>query len=571
MEIIENNDNNDNKFSLCVFPTQMGKTFTVIERIRAEIEQDDISGRSLHIIFTMNTLLNNQQFANRLQLFEDVYGKNSVIVFASKYDGHYKYVKNLQSLKGECLDIITCPRIIVMCSNTIRFTDGIELIKIINRNNSIIERIFVYYDELHEYINLELREQIEYINSINIVKTIIGLTATPDKIFSSSAGFWNEIKIINLAEYNDLHYVGANDMNFITIDDYFELPYKRKSSFDKLDEETLGFINHTLTKHPSILSKGARVFIPAHIRRSGHEIVRNLIFALHKKTAIVITINGINKIIEYYNDDKLHTIVIDSAQHELSTIIFTKLEEHKINLKESILVITGFLCVGMGQTLTHRKIGSFTDAIISHLSSTNDEVYQLFGRLTGRMKHWSRYCKTNIYCPTTIMHRCTVMENCAVTMAKHFKGEIVTQDIYRAPMNVSNHAAKDTFENLRDKLVKMKTKVNKDAIEDNFESIWSPWFDNEEDCNQWWKDNGGHPRVLKLDKDGFKICSTTGSPYRPLITEIDNFKIGKKTANMPKANKLILNQKDFRRYVAYEDINNINTAKYCVHYIKKIL
>ena len=48
------------KFILCVLLTQLGKTFTAISRITAEICQDDDLGRSIHIIFTMNTLLNNK-------------------------------------------------------------------------------------------------------------------------------------------------------------------------------------------------------------------------------------------------------------------------------------------------------------------------------------------------------------------------------------------------------------------------------------------------------------------------------------------------------------------------------
>lgn len=40
-------------------------------------------------------------------------------------------------------------------------------------------------------------------------------------------------------------------------------------------------------------------------------------------------------------------------------------------------------------------MGSFTYAILSHLDSTNDSLYQLFGRITGRMKRWGdKYVKT---------------------------------------------------------------------------------------------------------------------------------------------------------------------------------
>ena len=63
------------KFILCVLYTQLGKTFTAISKITTEIEQDFEQGRSIHLIFSMNTLLNNQQFAKRLDVIEKSYCK----------------------------------------------------------------------------------------------------------------------------------------------------------------------------------------------------------------------------------------------------------------------------------------------------------------------------------------------------------------------------------------------------------------------------------------------------------------------------------------------------------------
>ena len=78
------------KFTLCVLCTQLGKTFTAIQQIQTELQND---GRSIHIITTMNSLLNNEQFSSRLNHIENTYGKNSVCIFASKYTGKYKHVK----------------------------------------------------------------------------------------------------------------------------------------------------------------------------------------------------------------------------------------------------------------------------------------------------------------------------------------------------------------------------------------------------------------------------------------------------------------------------------------------
>jgi len=54
------------KLLLCVLSTQFGKTFMAINCITDELDKDNTNGKSIHIIFTMNTLLNNRQFAKRL-------------------------------------------------------------------------------------------------------------------------------------------------------------------------------------------------------------------------------------------------------------------------------------------------------------------------------------------------------------------------------------------------------------------------------------------------------------------------------------------------------------------------
>ena len=267
------------KFILCVLLTQLGKTFTAISKILAEIKQDEELGRSIHIIFTMNTLLNNKQYAKRLETIEKTYGSGSICVFSSKYDGKYKHVTNRLELLGLCIDKTTCPRVVVMCSNSRRYDDGVEFLKVINKNKNNIFRAFAYYDELHKYITETLRLQIEEIHNLDIIKSITALTASPDKIFEKD-GFWSKIRLIQLDDFSDTNYVGYRDMVFNCVDDFFANPYIRPSpfDFDELDRQTIGFIDYILKKHPDILGNNTRTFIPAHIRRTGHNSVRDLVF-----------------------------------------------------------------------------------------------------------------------------------------------------------------------------------------------------------------------------------------------------------------------------------------------------
>jgi len=461
MENIEN----ISKFTLCVLLTQLGKTFTAISRISAEINQDDDFGRSIHIIFTMNTLLNNKQFAKRLDVIEKTYGIGSVCIFSSKCDCKYKHIKNRLELLGLCADETTCPRVVVMCSNNQRYDDGVEFLKIINRNKINIVRAFAYYDELHKYICDSLRDQIETIHNLDIIKSIIGLTATPDKIWHS-CGFWSKIKIIQLDHFSETNYVGYKDMIFNCIDDYFILPYVRPHpfDFDEMDRQTVGFITNVLTKYPDILGKNTRSFIPAHIRRHGHNVIRDLILKINS-TVVIAVINGFEKTLQFTDSfGNLKKISLTSDDEEVCETISRLVFQHK--LQKRPIVITGLLCVGMGQTLTHKTLGSFTSAIFGHMDLTNDEIYQLFGRVTGRMKDWGdKYIQTQIYCPTIIMNRCIAMEECARHMAIEYNGDIVTQENYRSPMTELGEVGKSAIENIRVQKSK-KQKVSKPVDND---------------------------------------------------------------------------------------------------------
>jgi len=439
------------KFILCVLMTQLGKTFTIIEKMLTEIKLDYILGRSIHVIFTMNTLLNNQQFAKRLDTIESEYGKGSVCIFSSKYHGPYCHIKNIRELLGICAVRSSCPRIIVMCSNKTRFKDGVEFINILDENKSFsISRVFAYYDEIHEYINEPLRRQIEQIHDLDIIHGITGLTATPNRIFQSD-GLWNRIQLFDLNKYDDTNYIGHKDMTFNCVDDFFENDYKRPSAFDynALDDDTIGFIEHVLQKHPEILQDNTKTFIPGHKRRSGHNYIRDLIFDINPNSA-VITINGIEKTLQY-NDGigNTKTLLLASSNkgEEVCDTISKLIISH--GLQSRPIVVTGMICVGMGQTIVHESLGSFTHAIFSHMDLNNDEIYQLFGRVTGRMKNWKTYTQTEIYCPTIIMNRFNAMEICAKNMACQHNGDIVSHQDYIEPIEKMDHIRDSVFGNFR--------------------------------------------------------------------------------------------------------------------------
>ena len=411
------------KFQLCVQMTQCGKTFIAIDTM---IKRLQINPNEVHVVYTMNTLLNNHQFAKRLETIETKYGHGSILVFASKFTGTYKHAKNYESLKS--MVSVSMPRVIVMCSNHIRFEQGQEWVNLMNEARPDVS-IHMYYDELHKYMTKKIRTMLEEIHLLDNVKSIMGLTATPDSIIQKR-GVWSKLNVMKINTSLE-GYTRLSDMEIVRVNDYFPSDYIKPwfNDFETMDNETIGFMEHVFDSNPDMFQEGVRCFVPAHIRRIGHIRVRDLIWERCPQ-AIIIIINGEDKNVQYQEEGVTKKVSLLSNT-EVSDNIASIIKSNGWETRP--MFVTGFLCVGMGQTLTHKSYGNFTHSILSHLSINNDSIYQLYGRLTGRMKEWETYQPTKLYCPTTIYNRIKVMEECALQSMKKLE---LTRDIYQSPIDL---------------------------------------------------------------------------------------------------------------------------------------
>lgn len=575
------------KFALRVMPTQFGKTFNCINNITKKLNQDKKFGKSLHIIFTMNTLLNGQQFTKRVkdkfnndeeedeeiendsQIKEliEKYSSKSILVLSSKYTGDCKHSKNLKELKSFVSDIEICPSIIVACSNSQRFSDIYNLINIIDRNKGWpSKRIFVYLDELHSYINknikiknednnkkiiktMTMRELLKNIADKFIIKEITGLTATPFNIFNNN----NYIRIANLDDIKMDNYIGTSDMIF--------------KEFDSKDE--IEFIEYIIDNNPTILNDKRRIFAPAKITKNSHEEVKR-IFLEKNKNIVVILLNGDNKHIIYYTDsssNETNIIELDGKKikkhdndynvynNEVCDIISHFLKKH--NLLERPIVYTGHICISMGQTLVNETIGSFTDAIIGHTQLSNDDLYQLFGRLTGRMGNWITYKeKTTIYTTKKNKEIIIDMENASINLMINHNGYYVNKDDYTSCLKNINNKEK----NIEKPLIEIFNNFNdiKHWFKEYDEN--KPWFDEEHKCI------GRGPNKKKPNSNGFYMCITQ-TDKELKVRDTKHFK------EIEKLNKwgFKKDKKDnlFRCYPCYKDINDINSLEWWLVYYKK--
>ena len=498
---------NESKINLCVLKTQLGKTYQAIKRIMKEIDSDEENGRSIHIVHTMNTLLNNKQFVSRLYKIQRKYGENAVVILSSDKsvvvdegeNGKYKkYVqfwnkkldKDVRFPQFKTLDELklsitlpmaeetheNIPKVIVMCCNKTRFEDMFGrdgLVKFLETSfqkkkkkdlTPAIERVFSYIDEMHEYISDNLRGKLEFISQFDVVESIIGFTATPDPIFIPNDPFWGSLSQIDLTNYNDSNYVGASDQDWIVMDEYepfWKENYRKPGPFDheKKAKDVIGFMEHVFEKHhKSIFKPKARIFAPGHTKEDSHTRIMKLIFS-YSPECVVILLNSKNKMIVFQDENRTEHLRQISSLEKQSGEVADDIYEIlvKNNLENRPVCYTGMLCIGMGQTLVSKKFGRFTTAILSHLDLRNDSLYQVFGRITGNSRDWSpEFVLTSIYCPSVTMNRCRAMEECA-SMMVDYQGKTIDRETYRTMMKSSY--GQDCLDNMpKDKKV-VKPKV----------------------------------------------------------------------------------------------------------------
>jgi hypothetical protein len=304
-------------------------------------------------------------------------------------------------------------------------------------------RQFAYYDELHKYIE-QCRDKIKALCSLNSVKGILGLTATPQPIFIRSDPFWSKLFFMDVDDLSGPNYCALKDHEYVPADSDPEAA--------NAEQRTIKYVRDTLAAHPRILGDGTYSFIPGVNVRRSHNAVRDAVWAVNPN-AVVVVLN-INKTMQYLKADgsiASREIVVNA---EVGDTIATMMADKKNNLAGRPLVVTGFICIGMGQSLVCPALGTFSSAIVSHEDLTNEDLYQLLGRTAAVSKDWPTFRETTVYCPESTMHRCIAMERVAYSMQEdQTRPECLTLDDLTAAAG-NDEAGKAALAHIRARKVK---------------------------------------------------------------------------------------------------------------------
>ena len=467
------------KFSLITQPCQSGKTFQTIAVINDEIASDEEEGRSLHIVFTINTLLNEVQFTSRLRDMS-LEHKMKVLVVSSKNlippgnDDVFLHTTNIAGAVAILAMNQVKVGVVIMCNNRSRIASQMDFLNYLNNDTQvIIRRCMVYYDEIHKYIDSykrqiePLRDQIEHICELNVVHKVFGITATPYNVFQKGT-IWESLNQTQHVKPKTDTYYGLKNAKHTTME-FDDMPEETYDWSDDDDVDDIGhdntavendqghidpaveYASRILDLRPDLLQNGSRVFIPGLVKKRSHAGIRAMVLR-RKPECVVVTINGTEKTLAFLNEDRLleaqnalsnnRNINLvarltrlqltndDDNLAEVSDIISQLIDEN--SLDDRPVVFTGMLCVSVGQTLTNEGYGTFTSMIMNPYSTkSHDATYQLMGRVTGQTKGWETFAHTEIFSTAETMNVGIAMEQAAHAMMDQH-GSTVTLQQYQA-------------------------------------------------------------------------------------------------------------------------------------------
>jgi hypothetical protein len=471
----------ESKLSLVIRKVQEGKTYICITNITTDRSRD------IHIVITMNTLGSNMQFFGRM---EETIGSNRIIVFNSKKKTatitetnkchHAKDISSIFTLLRKHSDI----KVIVCCAHEKRIRSSIPdlfgLAEEMTATAFANRKFIVHIDEAHKYIP-ENEENIRSFNYSSVVKSIIGYSGSPIKIWSArhEDPLFHKIHIVDVQGEFDIirspEYFGVNSCEHIIVEaeDGFDIAkiiedaniqpqipnfalieadmtekgrstwYGERYCFDLGNEILfLSFLDYILGRMNIPQDSFSYNFVPAYTRKVTHYQTVEIIHSKYPK-ANVIVMNGNGMTLFRLGQSRLNPgkfiskrIVNDKKIRET-----VSLEEQKLLLEPAYMVqklianfanyptfVTGQTCVGMSVTLINQHIGNFDNVVMVHQQFSADKLYQLcrflFNYTNWSEENKSKIKKTNLYSLTKhVIDTCVKYEEEVEYMSSEFAGK----------------------------------------------------------------------------------------------------------------------------------------------------
>ena len=340
-------------------PTQSGKTFWIIDQIRNKVNEED--NDYLHVVVVSNNLLETNQMEERVKSELGDIG----FILSSKSNDCKSAKEIAHNFLFEDMKVMIC------CKHKTRFEDIGNVL-----DKGLANKKFcIWIDEADSMISLTSNYLDAWAQNDNVAEITL-ITATPSAVQEMYA----DIEVIEQEKTHEENiYTSLADCRFLTR--AYECP------------NSIEYITHVL-EGVSESSRGFKAcdnyYIPARVRVSDHIRTKNVLIE-YGFNVLVINNHGW----KLYGDDFDDPECIDYNDSQPSVVLARIYDEYDLGNKP--FAITGHLSIGRGITFTSEDF-QLTHSILSdHISSRNDEMYQIAGRMTGNNKTYIERAPV-IYC-----------------------------------------------------------------------------------------------------------------------------------------------------------------------------
>lgn len=416
-------------------PCQSGKTFLMFNQI-VDIFENCEESSEIHInfIFTANSLLQCTQTCSRIG--------NSSQFSKFETDGKLSLILSSKSKISKWRELSSHfnegYRNVILCSNRARVNDLSNILQ--NHPNWSPLRFNIWIDEADQTYKL-FSEDIEKWKDDDMVSRITFITATPERILK-----------------------GVGIMNIVQLENTYTDKYHRFSESQfVINNDVENLISHVFDTYGNLFQKGTVWYIPTKVQKLDHHIVKGLCMdSKHNINCVVINSSGI----QYYQwGSQTMTIINDTktingkqVNIELSEILADLYEKN--NLKDSILVITGNLCISRGITISSDRM-VISHAIFNGNITNIDSMYQMAGRICGNFKQNANWINPMVFCNELVKRKICLAEDRAINLAKRAyddnKTTITKEDYKMANSLYKFHQIGGflTFDELNNKLMEL--------------------------------------------------------------------------------------------------------------------
>ena len=466
----------NNKMQLLVRPTQVGKTFTVLNHIVDEFVEDE---NIVNILFVDNSLLQSTQLSVRMENFEG-FEENSTIILSSK--------SKVKSGNEIPVHVKTKGiRNIITCSNGTRAKNIDEFLRNWEVFDPLKEYKFnIYLDEADKFLTL-FDPYLKNWEALEHVRTIMMVTATPYRILQE----FGEIKIMKMEQTYD-----PNVYHRFKDSEFFEYVMEKNQNRNYYEL----CLNMALENEH--INAGDIYYFPGSVKKNTHYSIKNMCIN-YGFACITINSDGCR----LYNDpdDNKKFENIKTAGKEIATVLADLYEEKHLNQKP--LAISGMTCISRGVSLSSPRM-MITHAILPPTYSNINNLYQSGGRLTNNMKQVDGFQKPIIYCTARVRSSISLSESRACDLASkahRFDLDTVTVDDYKIANKkwIIKETQFDTLEGVNrflDRIIgeRVRRTLNIHGVDG--------WFINSRlNSSIKIKDLQGHHRLLRDTFDAFDL------------------------------------------------------------------